>query len=72
MADLDKYFSKDCDILDDREKLILRERFGLGDKPLTSLEEVGKILNLSKERIRQIQFTALEKLRKVLVPAVSS
>ena len=72
IADLDKYFSKDCDILDDREKLILRERFGLGDKPLTSLEEVGKILNLSKERIRQIQFTALEKLRKVLVPAVSS
>ena len=68
LAVLDKYFSKDCDILDEREKLILSERFGLGDKPLTSLEEVGKLLKLSKERVRQIQFTALDKLRKVLVP----
>jgi RNA polymerase primary sigma factor len=68
LAVLDTYFSKDCDILDEREKLILSERFGLGDKPLTSLEEVGKLLKLSKERVRQIQFIALEKLRKVLIP----
>jgi RNA polymerase sigma factor (sigma-70 family) len=69
LAVLDTYFSKDCDILDEREKLILSERFGLGDKPLTSLEEVGKLLKLSKERVRQIQFIALEKLRKVLIPS---
>jgi DNA-directed RNA polymerase specialized sigma subunit len=68
LAVLDTYFSKDCDILDEREKLILSELFGLGDKPLTSLEEVGKLLKLSKERIRQIQIIALEKLRKILIP----
>ena len=69
LANLDKYFSKDSLILDEREKFVLIERFGLGDKPLSSLEEVGKLLNLSKERVRQIQFAALEKLRKVMVPS---
>jgi len=49
--------------LTEREQQILRMRFGLnGEKPGT-LEEVGKYFNLTRERIRQIEIKAQEKLR---------
>lgn len=49
--------------LDERERKILHHRFGLdGTKPKT-LEELGKILGFSKERIRQIEELAIKKLR---------
>jgi RNA polymerase primary sigma factor len=50
--------------LPDKESQILRCRYGLdGEKPL-SLREIGKRLNLTKERIRQIERKTLEKLRR--------
>ncbi|MDQ0190457.1 sigma-70 family RNA polymerase sigma factor [Alicyclobacillus cycloheptanicus] len=49
--------------LSDREQYIIRMRFGFdGDKPKT-LEEVAQSLGLTRERIRQIQLHAIEKLR---------
>jgi len=49
--------------LDDREQHIIRNRFGLlGGKELT-LEEIGKSLNLSRERVRQLEREAKGKLR---------
>ncbi|KKT73647.1 MAG: RNA polymerase sigma factor [Candidatus Collierbacteria bacterium GW2011_GWB1_44_6] len=49
--------------LTERESKVLRMRFGLaGDKPLT-LEEVGKVFGVTRERIRQIESKALRKLR---------
>jgi RNA polymerase primary sigma factor len=49
--------------LDDRERHIIRNRFGLlGGKELT-LEEIGKTLNLSRERVRQLEREAKAKLR---------
>ncbi len=52
--------------LDDRERHIIRNRFGLlGGKELT-LEEIGKTLNLSRERVRQLEREAKEKLRNQL------
>lgn len=49
--------------LDDRERHIIRNRFGLlGGKELT-LEEIGKTLNLSRERVRQLEREAKDKLR---------
>ena len=46
-----------------REEKILRMRFGIGERAEYTLEEVGKIFNLTRERIRQIEANALLKLR---------
>jgi RNA polymerase primary sigma factor len=52
--------------LDEREKAILRLRFGLnGERPRT-LEEVSQTIGRTRERVRQIQNQALEKLRTML------
>src|ERR1700745_871347 len=53
-------------ILDPRERFIIFQRFGLdGARPRT-LEEVGKKLGVTRERIRQLQVIALMKLRRAL------
>jgi RNA polymerase sigma factor (sigma-70 family) len=49
--------------LDEREREILRLRYGLDRGDPRTLEEVGSVLNLTRERIRQIERTALSKLR---------
>ena len=51
------------DTLTDREKEVLRLRFGLKDGKARTLEEVGKSFNVTRERIRQIEAKALRKLR---------
>lgn len=52
--------------LDEREAKIIRLRFGLeGETPLT-LEEVGEIFGITRERVRQLQNMALSKMRKIM------
>jgi len=46
-----------------REQRILRMRFGIGEESDHTLEEVGKVFGVTRERIRQIEAKALEKLR---------
>ena len=54
-------------LLNDRERRIIDERFGLnGLKPML-LEDVGREFGVSRERIRQLQNSALEKMRKALL-----
>jgi RNA polymerase primary sigma factor len=54
-------------VLDPREKKIILQRFGLdGGNPKT-LEDVGKDFGITRERIRQLQNTALAKLRRALI-----
>jgi RNA polymerase primary sigma factor len=47
-----------------REEQILRMRFGIGQKTDCTLEEVGKVFAVTRERIRQIEAKALRKLRQ--------
>ena len=46
-----------------REEQVLTLRFGLEDGRPRTLEEVGKVFNITRERIRQIEAKALRKLR---------
>ena len=50
--------------LKEREKQVLTEYYGLGEDDPKTLEQIGKILNLSSERVRQIKERALQRLRK--------
>jgi RNA polymerase primary sigma factor len=49
--------------LSPREQQVLRMRFGMGGVREHTLEEVGRALSLTRERIRQIERAALDKLR---------
>mgnify|MGYP001130701164 CR=1 FL=1 len=50
-------------ILTEREKTVLKLRYGLDTNKPYTLDETGKVLKLTRERIRQIQKKALEKIR---------
>jgi RNA polymerase sigma factor (sigma-70 family) len=57
------------EVLTEREKDIITLRYGLTTGETHTLEEVGGIFNLSRERVRQIQTKAMRKLRR---PQVAS
>ncbi|MDA9831407.1 RNA polymerase sigma factor RpoD/SigA [Akkermansiaceae bacterium] len=53
-------------VLDEREAKIIEARYGLGGKTAMTLEEVGREFGVTRERIRQLQNIALDKMRKKL------
>ena len=54
------------DSLDKREAEIIRLRFGLDGRDELTLEEVGRHFNVTRERIRQLEYLALSKMRKAM------
>ena len=55
---------RSMDGLNEREQMILKLRFGIDDGRQRTLEEVGKVYGVTRERIRQIEEKALQKMRK--------
>ncbi len=51
--------------LDERERKIIISRFGLGGASEQTLEQFGRELGITKERVRQIESRAQDKLRKI-------
>jgi RNA polymerase primary sigma factor len=53
-------------VLDERERRIIDNRFGLNGRKALTLEEVGREFGVTRERIRQLQNSALNKMRRAL------
>lgn len=54
------------DQLTEKQRRVLERRYGLGGAEISTLEEVAAELNLTRERVRQIQIEALDQLRRVI------
>lgn len=65
-ADLLERLKELLESIDEREATILRLRYGLGETEPMTLKEIGKIVGLTRERVRQIEREALAKLQRVM------
>jgi DNA-directed RNA polymerase sigma subunit (sigma70/sigma32) len=71
MPRIDEFLQEGHRLLSSREKRVLVRRFCLDERAKGgTLEQVGRELGLSKERVRQVQASALSKLRKALLEGV--
>jgi RNA polymerase primary sigma factor len=64
-GELDEYLVALLEQLKPREQVVIQLRFGLAGKECHSLSQVSEVLDVSKERVRQIQEGALQKLRSL-------
>ena len=62
-----KAITKLLDKLNDRERYIIKNRFGIGTQTPKTLESIGKEIGFSKERIRQIEKNTIRKLRGLCI-----
>jgi len=63
-SSLKEHLRRALGLLNEREKAILKMRYGLEDGQEYTLEEIGKYFKLTRERIRQIELRALKKIRQ--------
>jgi RNA polymerase nonessential primary-like sigma factor len=65
-ADVQHHLEDWLDRLNDKQREVVRRRFGLGGYEKATLEEVGDSIGVTRERVRQIQMDALRRLRQML------
>ena len=53
-------------MLSDKQRMVIRHRYGIDECELLTLEELAARLELTRERVRQIQLEALGQLRRIL------
>ena len=64
--DIDKMISSCIEELDLKQQAVISRRFGLRGQKKMTLDEIGKQLGLTRERVRQIQMLSLRKLQRIL------
>ncbi|MFZ5997322.1 MAG: sigma-70 family RNA polymerase sigma factor [Nitrospirota bacterium] len=65
--DLKKHIDKVLSHLSPKEEMVIRERFGIGKDTHATLEEIGGEIDVTRERVRQLQVRAMRKLRGPLM-----
>ncbi|MDR2789185.1 MAG: RNA polymerase sigma factor RpoS [Candidatus Accumulibacter sp.] len=65
-AEIEALVKQWVDQLTDKQRRVLERRYGLGGNEISTLEEVAADLNLTRERVRQIQIEALAQLRQLI------
>lgn len=64
--DIRRHIKQWLDTLNEKQRMVVERRYGLGEMPVGTLEEVGYELGLTRERVRQIQLEAIRKLRRLM------
>ena len=64
--DIRRHISRWLATLNKKQRMVVERRYGLGERPVATLEEVGYELGLTRERVRQIQLEAIRKLRRLM------
>ena len=65
-ADLNNKLELWLSQLNDKQRIVVERRFGLGGQDKATLEQVGNEIGVTRERVRQIQIDALRRLRHIL------
>ncbi|MDR3411807.1 MAG: RNA polymerase sigma factor RpoS [Formivibrio sp.] len=65
-AEIERYVHEWLKQLSDKQRMVIERRYGLNGYEVCTLEDLAESLNLTRERVRQIQIEALEQLRRIL------